>query len=178
MYVSPKTLSWSTIILTFLTQFGWWTNPIFSPEGDYPTIMKERIARISMAENYPESRLPPFTQEEINLLKGSADFLGLNHYSTRLVSNEEYPSDSPTSHSKDLGVLLEQDPQWPSSSLDWLKVVPWGFRKTLQWIKNAYNNPLVYVTENGFVDRGGLDDQGRINYYKVNYLCDYPRRVC
>lgn len=143
-------------------------NPIFSKEGDYPKIMQERIKRISLEENYPTSRLPSFTTSEIDFIKGTADFLGLNHYSTWLISNYEYPNDTMTSRNKDIGVKLEQDPNWPSSSLNWLKVVPWGFRKILNWIKITYNNPLIYVTENGFVDDSGLiNDYDRINYHKV-----------
>lgn len=143
-------------------------NPIFSREGDYPKIMKDRIKRISLEENYPTSRLPSFTKDEVNFIKGTADFLGLNHYSTWLVSDYEYPNNSKTSRNKDIGVKLGQDPNWPSSSLNWLKVVPWGFRKILNWIKVTYNNPLIYVTENGFVDNSGLlKDYDRINYHKV-----------
>lgn len=48
-----------------------------------------------------------------------------------------------------------------------LQVVPWGFRKVLNWIKNRYNNPKILVTENGFADKGDLHDLGRINYYQV-----------
>ena len=46
-----------------------------------------------------------------------------------------------------------------------LQVVPEGFKKVLHKIKKEYNNPTVYVTENGFSDRGGLNDSGRLNYY-------------
>lgn len=40
-------------------------------------------------------------------------------------------------------------------------------RAVLVWIKNEYNNPPVYVTENGFSDKTGqLNDSGRVNYYR------------
>ena len=48
----------------------------------------------------------------------------------------------------------------------WLYVVPWGLRKLLNWIKKEYNNPPLYITENGFSDKGTLDDQDRIDYYR------------
>ena len=35
----------------------------------------------------------------------------------------------------------------------------------LKWIKSTYNNPPVFITENGFSDNGDLDDQGRVSYY-------------
>ncbi|CAG7726489.1 unnamed protein product, partial [Allacma fusca] len=53
----------------------------------------------------------------------------------------------------------------------WLKVVPWGFRKLLNWIKDTYDNPEVLVTENGFSDNEedgiGLEDSGRENFYRL-----------
>lgn len=49
-------------------------------------------------------------------------------------------------------------------------MVPWGFGKLLLWIKDHYDNPPLYVTENGFSDSGELHDVGRINYYQVKGL--------
>jgi beta-glucosidase/6-phospho-beta-glucosidase/beta-galactosidase len=47
-------------------------------------------------------------------------------------------------------------------------VVPWGFRKLLNWIKRAYNNTPVLVTGNGFSDRGETEDTERIKYIIVS----------
>lgn len=50
----------------------------------------------------------------------------------------------------------------------WLKKVPWGFRKMLNWIKNTYDNPEIFVTENGWSDtpQVGVEDEKRIGYYR------------
>ena len=40
--------------------------------GDYPSSMRSRVG----------SRLPTFTKSESALLKGSLDFVGINHYTT------------------------------------------------------------------------------------------------
>ena len=48
------------------------------------------------------------------------------------------------------------------------QVVPWGFRKVLNWIANEYNNPPVLITEIGFSDRGGLNDRDRVDYHIVS----------
>lgn len=37
------------------------------------------------------------------------------------------------------------------------------------YIKNTYNNPTIYVTENGFSTSTGLNDTGRVQYFR-NYL--------
>lgn len=42
-------------------------------------------------------------------------------------------------------------------------------RKTLQWIKDRFNDPEIIITENGISDRAGnLDDMMRVYYYKHN----------
>ena len=32
---------------------------------------------------------------------------------------------------------------------DWLFVYPEGIREALLYLKNRYNNPIIYITENG-----------------------------
>nr|XP_022915744.1 myrosinase 1-like [Onthophagus taurus] len=143
-------------------ELGWFAHPIFSKYGDYPSVMKQRIGRLSKEQNYPRSRLPTFTMHEIRELRGSADFLGYNHYTTRICK----PGTNATQPSleSDAGVTCFQNSSWPSSSAPWLKVVPWGFRKILNWIRTQYNNIEVIVTENGFADRGDINDCGRVKY--------------
>lgn len=34
----------------------------------------------------------------------------------------------------------------------------------LLWIKQKYDHPKIFITENGFPDSGKLDDNGRITY--------------
>ena len=46
--------------------------------------------------------------------------------------------------------------------------MPWGFRRLLGWIANEYNNPPIFVTENGVSDHGELKDANRINYLTVS----------
>lgn len=37
---------------------------------------------------------------------------------------------------------------WQAAS-EWLYVVPWGIHKVLNYIAQRYNNPPIYITENG-----------------------------
>lgn len=66
------------------------------------------------------------------------------------------------------GVASVTDRSWLNSGSLWLKVTPFGFRKLLRWIKEEYNNPPIYVTENGISERGALDfnDTWRMHYYR------------
>lgn len=144
-------------------KLGWFANPIYG-NGDYPAVMREFVDRKSQAEGRNTSRLPVFTPEEIEMNKGSYDFFGLNHYTTQYV---HYISDNrQVNYEADQDIYTKTDDCWPGSSADWLKVNPWGLRSLLRWVKDRYNNPPLYVTENGVGDRGDLHDQARINYYR------------
>lgn len=45
-------------------------------------------------------------------------------------------------------------------------MVPEGFRSLLDWLKTEYNNPEIIITENGYSDKGTLNDNDRIDYFK------------
>jgi beta-glucosidase/6-phospho-beta-glucosidase/beta-galactosidase len=93
------------------------------------------------------ARLPQFTEDEVQQLLGSADFLGLNHYSSALASK---PSNPPTygGYWAEQHVTLSDDPSWNKTDMGW-NVAPEGAREILLWIHQRYNQPLVFVTENG-----------------------------
>ena len=54
-----------------MLQLGLYANPVFTEEGDWPALVKERVAANSKAEGLGTSRLPSFTQEEINYIRGN-----------------------------------------------------------------------------------------------------------
>jgi hypothetical protein len=56
------------------SQLGIYAHPIFTEEGDYPSVVKERVDANSQAEGFNTSRLPKFTEEEINFVKGKIRF--------------------------------------------------------------------------------------------------------
>jgi len=148
-------------------KFGWYANPIFGKDGDYPQALKDQVAEIQKVMGLPESPLPQFTDAEKKEIKGSSDFFGLNHYSTRLVSPIDGPPD-PSSEAGFFQVLEETDPSWKRGQSSWLFVVPWGLRRLIAWISKTYDNPPVIVTENGISDAGEtLQDDMRIDYYRT-----------
>jgi beta-galactosidase len=118
-----------------LFQWGWFVHPLV--HGDYPSVMREILG----------SRLPEFTAEERELVQNAFDFLGLNYYSSLVASPTEIP---PTyaGYWADIHVNLASDPQWTQNDMGW-NVVPSGLRDMLRWISAVYNQPVVYVTENG-----------------------------
>ena len=53
------------------------------------------------------------------------------------------------------------------SGSSWLYVVPWGIRHLLNFIKDNYGDPEIYITENGVSDNNGtLEDDHRVYFYK------------
>ncbi|XP_054758787.2 cytosolic beta-glucosidase-like [Lytechinus pictus] len=147
--------------------FGWWANPIFK-NGDYPDIMKTSIARKSAAQGFATSRLPEFTEEEKEYNRGTADFFGLNQYTTLYANNTPEDDTSPPGYLKDRNVLTFVDDDWETAGSSWLKIVPWGIRNILKWIDSQYQVP-IYVTENGVSthDVFELDDVIRQKYYRA-----------
>lgn len=139
---------------------GWFATPLFS--GDYPQVMKEYIgtswsdaprARVlmrfcccKMCRCFPPgrksgqqglgtSRLPVFSPQEKSYIKGTCDFLGLGHFTTRYISQKNYPSGLGDSYFADRDLAELVDPQWPDPGSEWLYSVPWGFQRLLNFVK-------------------------------------------
>ncbi|XP_016473471.1 beta-glucosidase 13 isoform X1 [Nicotiana tabacum] len=145
---------------------GWFLDPI--TYGDYPTSMKAIVGR----------RLPKFTPEQSKLVKGSMDFLGINYYTTYYASpmlsinrlNLSYTTDNLA----DLTTQKDGKPIGTPTALDWLFIYPRGIYGLMLHIKNKYNNPPIYITENGMAEannnalslKESLNDDTRIKYYE------------
>mmetsp|Transcript_19778 Transcript_19778/g.14514 ORF Transcript_19778/g.14514 Transcript_19778/m.14514 type:complete len:129 (-) Transcript_19778:262-648(-) len=128
-----------------------------------------------MVEYITDNRLPTFTDEESELMKGSFDFLGLNHYSSKYVHHtgeigKDYSSDGRywiSAYNK------EGDLIGPFAESTWLNVVPNGIRDLLNWIDKRYNHQPVFIFENGCSAPGENDlpieeaihDDFRVNFY-------------
>ena len=82
--------------------------------------MRSKIDEKSSAQGFEESRLPHFTDEESAIIQGSADFLGLNIYTSFVVYPEQ--SDlSVVSFYSDQDLQSYQDDTWYTSGASWLK---------------------------------------------------------
>ncbi|XP_020528277.1 beta-glucosidase 12-like [Amborella trichopoda] len=151
--------------------FGWFWDPIAL--GDYPLSMRALVGE----------RLPKFTKEQSLMLKGSYDFLGLNYYTTNYVFNApsesnvlSYRTDSQVNYTgMKNGKLIG-----PQAGIGFLYIYPKGLKDLLVYIKKRYNNPLIYVTENGVSEfnnasiplKEALNDQMRVEFYRghTHYL--------
>jgi beta-glucosidase len=147
--------------------------------GDYP----ESVKKLDFGTGI---LIPKFTAEEKEMLKESIDFVGVNHYTSLYVGNknfkpvvEEQPSTKPISNPLFPFVASHYDMNkkfigMQGSSI-WLFHYPKGFQKSLEFIKKRYNNPDIYVTENGFSVKEEhhmplklqLNDVSRTYYFKT-----------
>ncbi|KAL7547735.1 LOW QUALITY PROTEIN: hypothetical protein ACHAWF_011014 [Thalassiosira exigua] len=116
-------------------QLGWMTDPLWF--GDYPTSMRRILG----------SRLPYFTEADRQKLIGSADFLGLNHYSSALASEPSAPV-TYGGYWAEQHVTLNAKSTWNTTDMGWA-VVPDGASDILLWIDDRYSHPEIFVTENG-----------------------------
>lgn len=161
-------------------QLAWLLDPIY--KGDYPAVMRAKLG----------PRLPQFTAEERQRLRGSLDFVGLNHYTSKWVSHD--PSRDPLATSAegggdmfwDQGVHIHSEkdgvPIGERAASEWLYIVPWGLYKVLMWITERYGQPPIIITENGMDEEDdpelpleeALKDTRRIQYYN-DYLLNVAR---
>lgn len=158
---NPKDIAAAERALQFF--LGWFADPVY--KGDYPSVMKERL----------KEKLPEFSKAEQQLLKGSSDFFGLNHYTTMYAAHDDGTIKEQSVYgnggiSEDQAVSLSLDKDWKLTSMNWA-VVPWGCKKLLEWIDERYDRPPIYITENGcaypdeIID-GAVNDQPRVDFYK------------
>lgn len=129
--------------------------------------MMDVIGTKSINEGRRWSRLPTFTEDEKKALIGSADFLALNYYTSRIISPKT-TTDSVPSFEDDSGLDYSVNETWTRGASVWLYSVPDGLHDLLLWIKDKYNNPAVLISENGFSDAGGENDDSRISYLRAH----------
>ncbi|KAK7262562.1 hypothetical protein RJT34_30136 [Clitoria ternatea] len=145
--------------------FGWYMDPL--TKGKYPKSMRSMVG----------NRLPEFSKEEAKQLKGSFDFLGLNYYSSFYAANAPHQNGGrPALQTDALANVTNQHdgkPLGPTAASTWLCIYPRGFRQLLLYIKKQYNNPVIYITENGydeFNDPTLSLDESLIDTNRVDYL--------
>ncbi|CAG9333783.1 unnamed protein product [Blepharisma stoltei] len=148
-------------------QYGWFADPqVF---GRYPTEMSELITG---------NRLPTFTPEQSALLKGSYDFLGLNYYASGYVHWTGIPGDNYQNDGRYTGSPYNKTGHLigPFAESTWLNVYPPGLRMLLNWIKARYNDPDIYIFENGVSVPGENDmpeAQALNDTFRMNYIYNH-----
>ncbi|URE19618.1 Glycosyl hydrolase family 1 [Musa troglodytarum] len=146
--------------------YGWFMDAL--TKGHYPFSMRALV----------KDRLPKFTRRQSRLVKGSFDFIGLNYYTARYVHDlprsngvhKSYITDSCTNAT----VTRNGIPIGPRAASAWLYIYPRGIRDLLLYTKTKYDNPVIFITENGVSEldnttsslEEALEDRMRIDYHQ------------
>ncbi|KAB2594667.1 vicianin hydrolase-like [Pyrus ussuriensis x Pyrus communis] len=147
--------------------FGWFARPVTF--GEYPKTMRSAVG----------NRLPKFSKAESKLLKGSLDFLGVNYYTSTYADASSLSTVTTVNQSffGDMNTALSTEkngvPLGTPTALSWLYIYPRGIRELMLHIKKNYNDPEIYITENGVGEannsslpiKTALKDSTRIRYH-------------
>lgn len=74
-----------------------------------------------------------FSDRWVETIRGSADFLGYNYYTSRFVKLAEGPVGPSPSYQRDRGMIEIIKPEWKASASDWLFSVPQGLGDMLRF---------------------------------------------
>ncbi|CAH0597146.1 unnamed protein product [Chrysodeixis includens] len=135
--------------LMFQLYEGRFAHPIYL--GGWPPELEKVLAENGKREGYKYPRLPPFTPEEVEFVRGTADYYALNHYITRQI-RQVGPGEAgswPFYGSNEIGATMLNDPSWTPTFIDWFTLNPKALRTQLHWINDTYGVNEVMVTENG-----------------------------
>uniref|UniRef100_A0AAQ4P9W1 Lactase n=1 Tax=Gasterosteus aculeatus aculeatus TaxID=481459 RepID=A0AAQ4P9W1_GASAC len=148
-------------------QLGWFAHPIFK-NGDYPDAMKWQVGNKSELQGLSETRLPLFSDEEKTSIKGTADMFCVNHYTTKIVRYVTAQL-TPQSYEYDRDLREADETDSPTTAITNQRAVAWGLRRLLNWIKEEYGDPEIYITENGVATESKTtwDDYARVFYFKT-----------
>ncbi|KAL5132446.1 Beta-glucosidase 18 [Glycine soja] len=135
------------------------------------------------------SQLPVFSLKEKSLLKGSIDFIGINHYGSLYVkdcslSACSLEADHPITGFVEITGIRDGVPIGDQTGFSWFFVVPRGMQKLVDYVKIRYHNIPMYITENGYSSPHKpnvtmddlLQDFKRIDYHKA-YLAALLRAI-
>uniref|UniRef100_A0A0E0BWM3 Uncharacterized protein n=1 Tax=Oryza meridionalis TaxID=40149 RepID=A0A0E0BWM3_9ORYZ len=146
LYQSKSSNDAARRVLDFM--LGWFMDPLI--RGDYPLSMRELVG----------NRLPEFSKEQSEMVKGAFDFIGLNYYASSYADNDPPSYGHNNSYNTDSHAKIT------------------GLRELLLHIKENYGNPTIYITENGVDEvnnktmrlKESLKDDIRIEYYHKHLL--------
>ncbi|GAB2287959.1 hypothetical protein Dimus_022309 [Dionaea muscipula] len=139
---------------------AWILDPITF--GDYPESMRSIVG----------SRLPIFTKNQSQLIKGSYDFVGINYYTSSYISNDPSSLSTNLSYTTDSRVISTEEkdgvPIGEPTSIVWLYIYPQGLEDLMKYLKERYSNPPIIITENGLGT--SYNDSLPITYYLQDHL--------
>ncbi|KAJ1401918.1 Glycosyl hydrolases family 1, N-terminal conserved site [Sesbania bispinosa] len=156
---------------------GWNLDPLVF--GEYPAEMRSILG----------SQLPMFSDEEKKLIKGSLDFIGINHYGSLYAKDCSLSAcplgaDHPIRGFVETTGIRDGIPIGDQTGMARFFVVPRSMEMIVDYLKIRYHNMPLYITENGYSSQlkpdmsmnDLLQDFKRIEYHKA-YLAALLRAI-
>ncbi|KAJ0113494.1 hypothetical protein Patl1_02235 [Pistacia atlantica] len=141
---------------------GWFLHPI--TYGEYPRTMQELV----------KDRLPKFTEAEVQMVKGSIDYVGINVYTGYYMMDPPWPQSNITSYQNDwnVGFSFERHgkPVGP------LYVQVFDICKRALWKPNHDSLGKWYGPTRQYTFPEVLHDNIRINYYR-DYISSMKKAI-
>lgn len=94
--------------------------------------MITHVSNNSIREGRLRSRLPTFSSDWINTIRGSADFFGLNYYTSRYLESPIKSIGEDPSIERDRVYEWKVKPEWKQAESTWLYSVPEGLGDVLR----------------------------------------------
>lgn len=103
----------------------------------------------------------PVEDGDLEIISTPIDFLGLNYYFEFVVAADNNSPEGNSVVSTDL----------PKTGMGW-DIVPEGLLRQMRWIKEEYNNPVIYIAENGAAFDDLLEEDGTVCHdtARISYL--------
>lgn len=126
-------------------------DPIF--KGEYPAFFRPLMALANLG----------VPKEDMDLISTPIDFIGVNHYTRFVIKKNILPF---------IGFdIIKQSHKDVAYTDIGSEIFPSGMYETLKWLRETYDNPTIYITENGAAfkeepENGELHDKRRVSFLK------------
>lgn len=137
------------------SSFDIFLSPLF--HGRYPQYLMDWIGPMA----------PKVQPGDLEVISTPMDYLGINHYCTRLVSFD------PSGGLMRARLVPKTLPMAGFTEVGW-GINPEGLADVLAYVQHKYGNPAMYIAENGCAALDRPDDSGYVaDYERIGYLRGY-----
>jgi len=141
-------------------QNRWFLDPLF--KGEYPGDMLE----------FYDSAAPTIKAGDLEAIAAPLDFVGINYYNRAVVGASDGSGTTPVRFAH---------PEGEYTDMDW-EVYPPGIYSLLMWLRETYNPPAIYITENGAAFKDVVSPDGKIRderrqAYLEGYIAQVHRAI-
>ncbi len=136
--------------------------------GGYPVWAKKRMERAGV-------RLEMTADDEMQLAKGTVDFISFSYYCSRCMSADP---EIIRKHSRGSNAVISAvvNPYLKSSEWGW-QIDPLGLRITLNTLYDRYQKPL-FIVENGLGAADTVEEDGSIHdAYRIDYMREHIKAM-